>query len=243
MRFVVLALLAGCGSSGHQIAIGPPPAARTTGTLAGPLCQYDHCECADGQHDPGVPADEHHKRFEFRLSSAQQLWVTLPGDTVLYKTVEKPVACFYVDLAPGQTPIRLRSSDKNGVSAQLDVHEIGTKTKSMYDTFTFECGNPGVCSFEELDNLKAGYAKVRRGLQDTCGSTRVLGIAWDHGKAPDGTHPSELVVEATLDVYKFAPWKQHGDTTCGEGGGRRAPGGGETDPNGERDDMGAGSGQ
>jgi len=29
-----------------------------------------------------------------------------------------------------------------------------------------------------------------------------------------------FVVEATLDVYKFAPWKPHGAPDCGEGGGR-----------------------
>lgn len=217
-------LLAACGGGKTQIAIGPVPQPRTTGTLAGPLCEYDHCTCADAQHDPGVPEGTR-KRFEIKLSSSQQLWATLPGDTVLYKSPEKAEACFYVDLAPGQHPIRLRASDKNGVSAQLDVREIGTKTKSVYQTFSFECGNPGVCSFEELDALKASYAQVKRGLHDACGSTRVKGINWDHGKAPDGSHPSELVVEATLDIYKFVPWKQHGDPTCGEGGGRKGPDG------------------
>src|SRR4051812_13586591 len=163
MRWTALFLLAACGGGGHQITIGPPPAPRTTGTLAGPLCEYDHCTCADAQHDPGVP-DGNRKRFEIRLASAQQLWVTLPGDTVLYKTVERPEVCFYVDLPPGQHPLRLRASNKDGVSAQLDVHEIGTKTKSVYDTFSFECGHPGVCSFEELDALKAKYAQYKRGL-------------------------------------------------------------------------------
>ena len=215
----ILVLAGSCSGGGHQISIGPPPPQRTTGTLAGPLCQYDHCTCADAQHDPGVP-DGTRKRFEFRLSSAQQLWLTLPGDTVLYKNVEQTEACFYVDLAAGQHKLSLRASNKDGVSAQLDVHEIGTKTKSVYDTFRFECGNPGVCSFEELDALKATYATVKRGLHDACGSTRIKNIGWDHGKAPDGTHPSELVVRATLDVYKFAPWKKSGDETCGEGGGR-----------------------
>jgi hypothetical protein len=223
MRWTALFLLAACGGGGHQITIGPPPPARTTGTLAGPLCQYDHCTCADAQHDPGV-AEGNRKRFEIKLLSAQQLWATLPGDTVLYKTREAPAACFYVDLPPGQHPIRLRASDPNGVSAELQVHEIGAKAKTLYDTFTFECGNPGVCSFEELDALKAKYGTVKRGLHDPCGSTRIQNIGWDHGKAPDGTHPSELVVEATLDVYKFVPWKPHGDPSCGEGGGRKAPG-------------------
>lgn len=227
----VLVLVGSCSGGGHQISIGPVPAPRTTGTLAGPLCEYDHCTCADAEHDPGVP-DNGRKRFEFRLSSAQQLWVSLPGDTVLYKTVEKPEVCFYVDLGAGQHRLSLRASNKDGVSAQLAVHEIGTKTKSVYDTFAFECGNPGVCSFEELDALKARYATVKRGLHDPCGSTRIKDIGWDHGKAPDGTHPSELVVQATLDVYKFAPWKPHGDGGCGEGGGRKDPdaGGGSGEP-------------
>ena len=222
---VLLLVLAGCSGGGKQIAIGPTPAPRTTGTLAGPLCEYDKCTCADATHDPGV-AEGGRKRFEIKLLSSQQLWASLPGDTVLYKTVEKPEVCFYVDLAPGQHPIRLRASNKDGVSAELQVREIGAKAKTMYSTFTFECGHPGVCSFEELDALKATYNAVDRGLHDKCGSTRIKNICWDHGKAPDGSHPSELVVEAPLDVYKFMPWKASGDPTCGEGGGRR-------DPNGE----------
>ncbi len=225
MRSVLaMSVLAACSGGGKQISIGPVPPARTTGTLAGPLCEYDHCTCADAQHDPGVPEGTR-KRFEFRLSSAQELWLSLPGDTVLYKNVEKPEVCFYVDLPPGQHPMTLRASNKDGVSAEVNVHEIGTKTKSLYDTFRFECGNPGVCSFEELDALRATYGQVKRGLHDACGSTRIKNIGWDHGKAPDGTHPSELVVQATLDIYKFAPWKPHGDATCGEGGGRKGPGG------------------
>ena len=34
------------------------------------------------------------------------------------------------------------------------------------------------------------------------------------GKAPDALHPSELLVRLTLDVYKFAPTKEHGDPSC-----------------------------
>ncbi|MBA3462306.1 MAG: hypothetical protein H0T46_20255 [Deltaproteobacteria bacterium] len=224
MRFCVVLLLAAVGScsggGAKQIAIGPTPAPRTTGTLAGPLCQYDQCSCADATHDPGV-AEGGRKRFEIKLKSSQHLWASLPGDTVLYKTVEKPEVCFYVDLAPGQHPIRLRASNPNGVSAELQVREIGAKAKTMYSTFTFECGHPGVCSFEELDALKSTYAAVERGLHDKCGSTRIKNIGWDHGKAPDGSHPSELVIEATLDVYKFMPQKASGDPTCGPGDARR----------------------
>lgn len=211
-------LLGSCSGGGHQIAIGPVPAQRTVGTLVGPLCHDGMCKCREGAEDIGAP-DGDRKRFEVRLSSAQQLWLSMPGGTVLYKNPERPVVCFYVDLAPGEHPIELRASDKDGVSAEVAVHEYGTKTKSWYDTFRFECGNPGVCSFEELDGLREGYKAFKRGLHDPCGSTRIKGVVWDHGKAPDGTHPSELVVRATLDVYKFPPAKAHGES-CGEGTGR-----------------------
>ncbi len=221
--------LAACSGGRTQIEIGPTPPPRTTGTLSGPLCENNVCSCSTGNEDAGFP-DGARKRFELRLRSAQQLWLELPGDTMLYKTAEKPEVCFYVDLAPGQHPIQLRASDKDGVSAELIVRELGTKTKSWYDTFRFECGNPGVCSFEELDNLKSEYAGIAKNLFDACGSTKVKQILWDHGKAPDGSHPSELVVRATLDVYKFPPWKQHGDPTCGQG---RGPGEIDPGPEGE----------
>ena len=226
---LVIALVGwlGCGGGGSQIPIGAAPPKQTTGTLAGPLCKDDACACAKTEAEAGV-ADDGRKRFEIRLKSSQDLWLKLPGDMSLYKNNEKVEACFYVDLAPGEHPMSLRASDKVGVSAEVVVREIGAKTGSFYDTFQFECGNPGACSFEELDAVKASYTKFARGLHDRCGSTRIKNIGWDHGKAPDGTHPSELVVRATLDVYKFAPWKKSGDETCGEGGGR-----GPGEPEGE----------
>lgn len=222
---------AACSGGRTQIEIGPTPPSRTTGTLSGPLCQNTECTCRKSDEDAGFP-DGGRKRFELRLLSSQQLWLRLPGDTVLYKNAEKPEVCFYVDLAPGQHPIELRASDKDGVSAEVIVRELGTNTKSWYDTFRFECGNPGVCSFEELDNLKAEYAGVAKNLFDKCGSAKVKAIMWDHGKAPDGLHPSELVVRATIDLYKFAPWKAHGDPTCGQG---RGPGEVDPDPEAEHE--------
>lgn len=219
-------LVASCGGA-SQIAIGAPPAPRTTGTLVGPLCKYDSCTCAAAPGDAGAP-DGARKRFEIRLRSTQPLWLSLPGDTVLYKDAERTEACFYVDLAPGQHPIALRASNKDGVSAELVVREIGAATASFYDTLQFACGNPGVCSFEELAGLKAEFAAIPKGLRDVCGSTKIRALSWDHGKAPDGTHPSELLVRATLDLYKFAPSKPSGDPTCGPGSARR----GEPAPDG-----------
>jgi len=205
------------------VEIGPPPMKLTKGALSGATCDGDHCQCRQGPEDGGTgyPTDGR-KRFEIRLSSAYDLWATLPN-TVLYKSPETATACYYVDLPPGKHSMTLRASNPGGVSFALEVHELGTKTKAWYDTFAFACGHPGVCSFAELDDKKAEASKVERGLYDKCGSTRIRGLGWDHGKSPDQQYPSELQVELSLDVYKFAPWKQPGDSTCGEGGGHPPP--------------------
>jgi hypothetical protein len=222
MRGAILALVVGfaCGGSKPpKIEIGPPPPKMTTGTLAGALCSGEECKCRSETADAGTPEDGR-KRFEIRLGSAYELWVKLPG-TVLYKSPERAEACFYVDLSPGKMPLELRASNANGVSFDLRVSEYGAKTKSWYQTFVFKCGHPGVCSFVELDDKRAEYAKVKRGLHDACGSTKIKGIVWDHGKQPDQQYPSELAMQLTMEVYKFAPSKPHGDTSCGEGGGGR----------------------
>jgi hypothetical protein len=223
MRLAIIALaiaIASCGGGTTQISIHPPPPKLTTGTLAGELCKDGVCTCRSGDKDggAGVPEDGR-KRFEIRLGSAYDLWLTMPG-RVLYKSPETAEACFYVDVAPGDQPLQLRASHPNGVSFSLEVHELGSTTLSWYDTFAFSCGNPGVCSFQELDGKKAEYAAVKRGLHDPCGSTKVKNIIWDHGKSPDQQAPEELAVNLTLRVYKFAPWKLHGDPSCGEHGGR-----------------------
>jgi len=219
---IVLVLTLGCGGTKPpHIKIGPPPAKLTTGTLMSPLCSDGQCKCRSGAEDGGVGYPEDgRKRFEIRLGSAYDLWVSLPPNMVLYKSPEKADACFYLDLAPGKHPLELRASNQHGVSLALEVRELGTKTKSWYETFSFVCGNPGVCSFTELDGKQAEYAAIKRGLHDTCGSTKIKGLIWDHGRSPDQEYPSELAVQLTLDVYKFAPWKPHGDPSCGEGGGK-----------------------
>jgi hypothetical protein len=221
MRIMTLAVaLAACSGGRTQISIGPPPARTTRAALAGALCHGDSCTCREltavDDGGVGVP-DGALKRFEVRLQSAQELWASLRGE-VLYKNPEKVETCFYVDLPAGETPLELRASNKDGVSAQWTIRELGTKTKSWYDTFTFECGNPGVCSFEELDAARDRMnALKKRGVHDPCGSTRIKNLTWDTGKSPDMLHPSELVVRLSLDVRKVQPWKVHGDETCGKG--------------------------
>lgn len=223
MRFTLVALGGGlvlsvaCSGGSHQtVVIGPPPARATQGLLSGPLCEGDHCRCREGNADAGAPG-EGQKRFEVRLGpSPQELWATV-GGTVLYKSAERAEACFYVDLPAGQTPVELRASDPNGVSAAWTIREEGVKTKSWYDSFSFACGAPGVCSVEELDDEKGRFEKMKHHVEDPCGSVKIKGLTWDTGKVPDQIHPSNLLVRLTLDVYKRVPLQAHGDPSCGKG--------------------------
>lgn len=224
---VAVVAVAGCAATTRQqIAIGPPPPKDTHAVLAGGLCQDNHCTCrgdAPGDGGVGVPESKDRKRYELRLTSRLDLWVTINRTTVLYKSPERADECFYIDLTTGTHEVELRASNPDGVSAGLQIHELGTRTRSWYDTFGFSCGVPGVCSFADLEAHKGQYTGAKRHLLDPCGTTKVKGISWDHGKAPDQEHPSELVLRLTLDIYRFAAWKAHGDDTCGEGGGRRGP--------------------
>lgn len=219
----VAGVVAACGGPARsQIAIGPPPPRDTHAVLAGGLCLDNRCTCRTegGDGGAGVPQVADHKRFELHLASAHDLWVTIDGTAVLYKSPERADACFYVDLSTGSHQVELRASNPDGVSAGLEIHELGTRTHSWYDTFAFSCGVPGVCSFEDLDANKARLAATKNHVFDPCGTVKIKGITWDHGKAPDQIHPSELVVRLTLDIYRFAAWKEHGDATCGVRGGR-----------------------
>jgi hypothetical protein len=210
---VLLAWLAwpACSGGARQIEIGPPPDRLTRGTMSGPLCAGgQECACRDasapGDGGAGVPTDGS-KRFEIRLTSPNELWATV-RDNRLYKSAERAEACFYLDLPPGDTAIELRASSPNGVSAGWAIRELGTQTKSWYDTFRFDCGNPGVCSFDELDEKKVEYKDPKR---DRCGSVKIKGLTWDTGRSPDLLHPNELLVRATLSVYKFVPARAHGE--------------------------------
>ncbi|HEU4615991.1 MAG TPA: hypothetical protein VFS15_28035 [Kofleriaceae bacterium] len=205
MRIWVCLLLAACSGSAHQIEIGAPPAKVTQGVFAGPLCSGDRCSCATAPADAGVPTDGR-KRFEVKLDSPNQLWITV-ADNQMYKSPERATECFYIDLPSGDTPVEMRASEPNGVAGTWTIRELGTQTKSFYDTFTFSCGNPGACSFEELREKKAEYKDPKR---DRCGSVKVKGLTWDTGRSPDMEYPSELLVRATLDVYRFEPDRPHG---------------------------------
>lgn len=217
MRWCFVLVLVACSGSTQQIAIGPPPPRITRGTFAGALCDGGGCKCRDlgapGDGGVGVPGAGQ-KRFEVRLTSANELWASVHGNQ-LYKSAERPEVCFYLDLPPGQWPVELHADNPAGVSAQWTIRELGTQTKSWYDSFQFECGHPGVCS---LDNLDAQWAKLKsfkRGVEDPCGSVKIKSLERDAGRPPDGLHPDKLIVRLVLDVYKRVPTQSHGDPACG----------------------------
>ena len=216
MRTGILLVIAGCSGTAHQTTIAAPPDKVTRGALAGPLCTATTCKCRQGADDAGVPDDPKFKRYEVRLTSPQPLWFTYAGGQ-LYKSAEHAEDCFYIDLPPGNVPVELRASNPDGVSAKWAIAELGAKTKSWYETYAFNCGSPGVCSFDDLDAAKREWESTKRNLHDKCGSTKVKSVTWDTGHAPDQLHPSELVVRFTLDIYKHQPTKAHGDPTCGSG--------------------------
>jgi hypothetical protein len=216
---LLLAACSGTPKGVAQVVITPPPAPETRATLAGPLCADGKCACRDpraaADGGAGLPEGEA-KRFEIKIGpSEHELWVTL-DDMVLYKGTARAEECFYVDLGQGDHQMGLRASHEGGISARVVIHELGTTTKSWYDTFSFMCGAPGVCAHQELDEQKAEYARYKRGIHDPCGSVKVKQIGWDTGVAPDQLHPDDLQAAWILQIYEFAPKKPHGDASCAD---------------------------
>jgi hypothetical protein len=219
----VLLVVAACSSPQTQIEIQPPPPPETRATLAGPLCASgtSACTCRDenaaGDGGAGLPDVAGRKRFELRLGPTDNdLWVTV-DDNVLYKSKERATECFYLDLPSGDHKVRLRAHRPNGLQASVAISEYGVYAKSWYKTLRFSCGVPGTCSHDELEETKAQYRAVKAGTHDPCGSVRIKNVGWDTGVAPDQLHPEDLVVELTLDIYKFKPGKPSGDPACGTG--------------------------
>jgi hypothetical protein len=214
-------VVAGCGASTHrtQVSIAPPPAPTTVATLAGPLCDGDHCACRnrDAPADGGAGApDAGVKRFEIRVGPSEHpLWVTV-DDMVLYKSEARAEDCFYVDLGAGDHHFSLQASHPGGVSAAVTMSEYAPEQASWYDSYQFECGSPGQCSLDELTEYRASLAKYPRDIHDPCGSVKVKGLSWDTSVPPDAVHPDDLAVAWSFDIYDFAPKHPHGDPACAD---------------------------
>lgn len=200
---LVACLAAACSGAGP----GPMPPVGdrlTTGTLRGPLCRGQYCECKSTAAQPGR-ATPPYKRFEITAGPADnELWVTV-GDNRLYKSNERATDCFYIDLLPGKHHVTLRARGKAAVGANLEISEMGAKGPWWYRTFSFSCGS-NVCDGPQLEQWKSAIEALGT-KHDPCGSTKVLGVRYQTGRKPDGLHPADLFVELDLEVYKFVPDK------------------------------------
>jgi hypothetical protein len=207
----------GGAASGPAHDLAQPPA-RTEAVLVGPLCQGDACRCREGDDDAGSPPAGF-KRFEVRLGpSNDPLWAIVDG-MVLLKSDQRPEACFYVDLKPGEHAVALRGRGDRGLSAAIAIAEQGGAEDATwwYRTFDFQCGTPGQCDLETIERWKAEVAKLA-GKHDPCGSTKVQRMRWETGRMPDRTHPDDLALHLTLDVYKFTPTNPPGSPDCDKSG-------------------------
>ncbi|RMH43258.1 MAG: hypothetical protein D6689_05800 [Deltaproteobacteria bacterium] len=210
-----------CGSPQRPPADPPPPAPApvTRATLAGPTCEGgQRCACRDDD----APADEPrppapYKRFEIRVGPVPNaVWVTV-DDRVLYKSAERPLECFTVDLLPGVHPVRVQAEDDAGVAIAIRIREQSGGGPWWYDTFAFDCGRGGLCDLDGLRAEQRRIAAVPRGIHAPCGSVKVQRFQWRTGRLPDALHPDRIAVDFALNVYRFATERPPGDAACARG--------------------------
>ena len=211
---VAVAACSGASQGGPQGRIEQTPDPKTEAMLVGPLCQGEQCQCKQGDGDAGVPEGDA-KRFEIRLGpSDDPLWATVDG-MVLFKSREISDACFYVDLTTGDHKVTVRGKGEGGLSVGASISEMGGGQGATwwYNTFDFNCGAPGECDLEQVKEFKARVASLK-GKHDPCGSTKVKAVEWETGRMPDRAHPDDLLLRATLQVYKFKPSTPPGSPDC-----------------------------
>jgi hypothetical protein len=195
----------------------------------GARCTNGVCACRDvddwgrGVREPERDIAEGTKRFELRTGRTQDpLVIAIEGQGALKKPTDTvQAACGYVDLAPGKYRVRLRASANSpeaGMVPSLFIREYGARTQDWYDTFEFRCGGGDACSIGHMEEWLGNTQRDARGLHDPCGSVRVGGLRWNAERTV-GVKLSELVVELTLDVYKFPPRFPHGAKKCHGAGG------------------------
>jgi len=200
------ALAMACG--GSTAPIPPLGAARTEATLVGPLCTGGLCQCREevkkkfvaGEPDAGF------KRFEVRIGPIGNDLRVEVGPHKIYKSAERPTDCYYIDLPPGEHAVTVRGHGDPSFGAAVRISEMGSGPQApWYETFIFECGS-NVCSVDDLKYWRSETEKLGP-AHDPCGSTKVSAVNYRHGSVPDGLHPIDLLLEATLQVYNFKPEK------------------------------------
>jgi hypothetical protein len=211
---ISLALAACAGATESLPDLAPPPAPLTRATLAGPLCAGERCRCKQPGDDAGAPASTNIKRYEIRVGPMDnEAWVMV-DDMVLYKTNERATECFYVDLYAGDHTVALRARREPFIEARLSISELAPGGPWWYSTFEFGCGGPGACDFEQLESFRESLDRYTRGIHDPCGSTKIRGIRWQSGRAPDRRHPTDLRLDLTLQVHQFVPERPSGHPEC-----------------------------
>ncbi len=205
--------LASCSGAQSEPAMPSVPDADTRATLAGPLCDTSECQCSEDAAAVGKAPDGW-KRFKVELGPTDhELWAEV-GSNRLYKSIERANACFYLDLAPGDHPIKLRARGKSGFGARIKVSELSAAGPHWYPTFEFHCGAPGLCDGAGIRRFRDRVASVSKGKHAPCGSVRVLGVDWQTGRMPDNIHPADFFLEASMKVYTFATKHEPGSTEC-----------------------------
>ena len=209
----LLAMVMACSGANKAVNdFKPLPERFTRATLVGPLCDGQMCTCLRPGDNPGMPASDQVKRYQFKVGPAQnELWVMV-DDMVLYKTVERATECFMLDLSHGDHRVTVRAQGENGFSAALEIREVGQK--GLYDTFDFTCGSPDACSFDHLAAFKKSLARYRRGIHDPCGATKIRALEWLTGASLDRIHPGDLQLDFIMKVYDFAPKHESGHPEC-----------------------------
>jgi hypothetical protein len=202
-----------CAGSSSAPPMPPTPDTGTLATLAGPLCESSACRCTDDPAAAGE-APEGFKRFKVVLGPTEgELWGMIDGN-LFYKSRERAVECYYVDLETGDHPISLRAKGRGGFGARMLISEIGAAGPWFYDSFEFACGAPGLCDHQGLRNWKRRVAAVDAGKHAPCGSVRIFGIDWQTGRMPDNVHPEDFFLQASMKIYPSLPNSPPGTATC-----------------------------
>lgn len=209
---LIWALTSCSGAASSAGEFKPIPDKLTSATLAGPLCKAQICSCVGDGSDPGLPEAADVKRYQFKLGPTDnELWVMV-DDMVMYKTVERASECFIVDLGVGKHEVVLRAKSETGFGARLTINEIGKH--GPYQTFDFQCGAPGSCTFDQLDSFKASLTKYKRQIHDPCGSTKIRAPNWLTAASPDRIHPGDMQLKLVMQIYDFSPGHPSGHPEC-----------------------------
>jgi hypothetical protein len=221
-----LILVVACLSCAHD----PPPRAwtRESGLAMAPShrCKGQRCVCREaGSADDAAeqtPPPAGQKRYELRIGpTADLVWIEVAGRGVYFKETETGGgACAYVDLPIGQKAhlvYHVESQERTrGTALDLRISEHNPKLGAWYDTATIECGGGGApCDRALLGGWLDRMHGLPRGLQDACGSTKLLEPRWSTPET-DLPHPPTITVELDLEVFKFEPRSPPGAPDCGK---------------------------